>query len=576
MLIYLASYPRSGNHWSQNLIRYYFDQQIDSVYVENRRKSILEQAGENAANTASSMGRYFLTPALRQILAEQEKHTFIKTHELPFDDYFTGERVIHIVRHPGAAFWSYSLFLQDVDHNPVPLDGLIRGDYGFNGWSTHTEQWSALGQSLGDHYLRYQFEQLQTEESMICQAISKLTGLPFCNPLGTFPAIDHWRTIRPDVVRKGTVNEWQENFTPAQCRLLLRCHGETMAKFGYLVEPSLLSPPDEQAPLQDEEATKPIANELPEQKHHKVTPPSVPWHRKYLRPVIRPIYQMMPRQSLMLATLFHKASFALKVSTESDVILHITHPKAGSQWVAEVLKSCVAPQRLVLPLPHVAHFKRTTLRPGGVYLAVFRAQQRVAEVTRGFPHPLHKVVIIRDLRDTFVSFYFSLRYSHVEIGGVKPARTQLSQMSEEEGLMYLLSNKSMKELQASPIGKTPDISALYTTYRVSRLQKSWLEGNDHLLIRYEELVANEYNTFQRIMDYCKVDVDKKHLRSIVASNSFETRTGRKPGQEDIMVHQRKGIVGDWRNHFTDQIKGEFKERYGDILIDTGYEENLNW
>jgi lipopolysaccharide transport system ATP-binding protein len=583
MLVYLASYPRSGNLWSQNLIRYYFGHlTFFSIYVGNHREYLIKQVEGNATDAASNEGPSFLTPALRQTIAEQDSCTFIKTHELPFDHYFTGERVIHIVRHPGAALWSYNLFLRDIDHAPVSIEGLIRGDYGFNHWSTHTECWSALDQTLGDQYLRYAFEQLRPEESMICQAISKLTGLPLCQPLGTFPSIDYWRVFRPNHIRKGTVDEWQEHFTPAECQLLLRCHGETMAKFGYTVDPSLLPTSDEQAAQRNEEDAKAIFVEIPEQGYHQFTPPSVPWHRKFLRPMIRPIYRMMPRQSLMVATLFHKATIALTGSPQPDTILHITHHKAGSQWVAEVLKHCVAPQRLVLPLPKVAHFSRATLRPGGVYLAVYRARSQVEEITGSFTHPIHKFVIIRDLRDTLVSLYFSMRYSHVATGAIKQSRTHLSLLDEEEGLRYLLGDRTLKapgiNLEPDDLSdhKSAEFRPQQAMSRIARLQKSWMGGNDRLLIRYEELVADEYNVFQRMMDYCEVDVDKEYLHHVIYHNSFEARTGRKPGQEDIRVHQRKGIVGDWRNHFTDRVKGLFKERYGDVLIDTGYEENMNW
>lgn len=304
--------------------------------------------------------------------------------------------------------------------------------------------------------------------------------------------------------------------------------------------------------------------------------PTMPWYHKVFRPVIRPIYRMMHRQSLMLATLFHKATIALKEDQQPDTILHITHHKAGSQWVAEVLKHCVAPQRIVLPLPSVAHFSSATLRPGGVYLAVYRSRPQVEEITSSFSHPMHKVVVIRDLRDTLISLYFSMRYSHVETGAIKQARTQLSFMDEEEGLRYLLRDNTSKAPRELSGNKAAEFKAVQAMSRIARLQKSWMGGNDRLLIRYEDLVTDEYNMFQRMMDYCEVDVNKEYLRHVVYHNSFEARTGRKPGEEDIMVHQRKGIVGDWRNHFTDRIKGEFKERYGDILIDTGYEENLNW
>lgn len=39
---------------------------------------------------------------------------------------------------------------------------------------------------------------------------------------------------------------------------------------------------------------------------------------------------------------------------------------------------------------------------------------------------------------------------------------------------------------------------------------------------------------------------------------------------------RKGAIGDWRNHFTDEHKAAFKEVAGDHLIALGYEPDLDW
>ena len=52
-------------------------------------------------------------------------------------------------------------------------------------------------------------------------------------------------------------------------------------------------------------------------------------------------------------------------------------------------------------------------------------------------------------------------------------------------------------------------------------------------------------------------------------NSFEAKSGRKPGQEDQNSFVRKGISGDWRNKFTPEHKARFKEIAGDLLIRVG-------
>jgi len=48
--------------------------------------------------------------------------------------------------------------------------------------------------------------------------------------------------------------------------------------------------------------------------------------------------------------------------------------------------------------------------------------------------------------------------------------------------------------------------------------------------------------------------------------------GRTQGQEDRQSHQRKGIQGDWRNWFNDDLRQTFRQMGGeDFLRDLGYE-----
>lgn len=39
---------------------------------------------------------------------------------------------------------------------------------------------------------------------------------------------------------------------------------------------------------------------------------------------------------------------------------------------------------------------------------------------------------------------------------------------------------------------------------------------------------------------------------------------------------RKGQIGSWKTHFTDEHKRIFKAISGDLLTETGYESDANW
>jgi len=52
--------------------------------------------------------------------------------------------------------------------------------------------------------------------------------------------------------------------------------------------------------------------------------------------------------------------------------------------------------------------------------------------------------------------------------------------------------------------------------------------------------------------------------------------GRLRGQEDVKNHYRKGVAGDWGNHFNQEHRRFFKDNYNDLLIKLGYEKSSNW
>lgn len=264
-----------------------------------------------------------------------------------------------------------------------------------------------------------------------------------------------------------------------------------------------------------------------------------------------------------------------------QTVFHITHPKTGSQWAAEILKYC-ALDRFIQPQDRSAHFFKEPISQGSIYPSVYASRvefeailgvgynlrslkymlQCPMIITRNFftfrvrKRPFIKFVVIRDLRDTLVSAYFSFRISHPALAkNLGILRKVLKTLDKEQGMIFLLNE------------------ALPTW---ANRQLSWLNAPKTLLIKYEDLLADEHRTFKKIIDYCRIDVDQGRLHEIVSYNSFETITGRKRGQEDVLSHQRKGIAGDWLNHFSERVKEEFKARFGEVLIKTGYESNLNW
>lgn len=263
-------------------------------------------------------------------------------------------------------------------------------------------------------------------------------------------------------------------------------------------------------------------------------------------------------------------------------VFHLTHIKAGSRWVTRVLRDC-DPAREERKIHLFPDFLRHPINPGKLYLSAYLTKNKFTQlinfpfginsttfhhlITRQKPlllnwwnfqykkYPIRYFVVIRDLRDTLVSLYFSVKVSHmVKTPLIASQRKLLQTMSVEDGLLYLIAEELLF---------------------IAEGQESWIE-DDAPIFTYEEILENEYDWFERIVDYCQINISKGNLREIVNRHSFEALTGRKPGEEDIQSHFRKGVVGDWKNYFTPKVKEVFLQRYGQLLIKTGYEKDLNW
>ena len=69
----------------------------------------------------------------------------------------------------------------------------------------------------------------------------------------------------------------------------------------------------------------------------------------------------------------------------------------------------------------------------------------------------------------------------------------------------------------------------------------------------------------------------ERMLGIVWERDFKRLSGgRKVGQQDVKSHYRKGVPGDWKNHFKPEHVAHFKRHYNDLLLKYGYETNPDW
>lgn len=203
--------------------------------------------------------------------------------------------------------------------------------------------------------------------------------------------------------------------------------------------------------------------------------------------------------------------------------------------------------------------------------------------------------IVRDPRDICVSAYYSHLYSH-GIGGRVTAeqRKTLQELPKTDGLLYEMRCREqqykemngwnyalpnvlemrMEQLTQNPYKNLADILSFLglvdeTPYTVKkRFSYDFYRG----LRRVEDRSKKEISIFS-----APKQLPVERLLGIIWENEFSKKAGgRKPGEENVKSHYRKGTPGDWENHFEAVHYDYFHEHYNDVLLKLGYEQDSSW
>lgn len=163
--------------------------------------------------------------------------------------------------------------------------------------------------------------------------------------------------------------------------------------------------------------------------------------------------------------------------------------------------------------------------------------------------------VIRDPRDCLISDYFSRKYSHsISNPKQQKLRDDLLNLPFEQGLIRML------EFQKQ--------------YGYLKQIKGWtLEFNSNILdVKYEDMLNNQIKYFFDIVKFLGLQIENAQLEKIVENNSFQARTNRKPGNENIMSHRRKAVAGDWKNYFYEDshLRRAIYRELGEIIVALGY------
>lgn len=227
------------------------------------------------------------------------------------------------------------------------------------------------------------------------------------------------------------------------------------------------------------------------------------------------------------------------------------YPKSGGTWFSQMLSDA-------LELPF---YRNTSYQP--IRSCVMSGHHLYS------PRFKNVTVVIRDGRDTVVSAYYYMCFKN-EINrqfGVDRYRKAL-QFDDYDDIRSNLPRF---------------IEYLYGEHATKRFHFGWGEfidswlTRDFPIVKYEDLLVTPASELIRVVKTLTGDdLPLESAQRIVENYSFQKVSGRNKGDENQTSFVRKGIAGDWKNHFSKEARQVFDNFAGSQLIQAGYEPNTDW
>lgn len=245
------------------------------------------------------------------------------------------------------------------------------------------------------------------------------------------------------------------------------------------------------------------------------------------------------------------AGIEYSLGTSLDIAHVVEFPKCGGSWVRNMIRTyrnteLYTYDRLIGP--------REVIMAHRTYRSRYR----------------QPIVVVRDPRDLYVSFYHyensyeksdgnSLLFKYFQHDKARPL---------QDDFYHYLSAKLLR--QSHP------------WFFYSQFLDSWLNRPDVCVVRYEDCLKEPILQLVRMLRFLGDDIDIERVEKVVEETSFKAITKKRYGEERQAGHEdntkfhRKGISGDWKNHFNEDSCRLLEMMEGTSLRRLGYESDSSW
>jgi hypothetical protein len=245
MIIWLASYPRSGNTLLRTILYQCFNKQNYTM----DRPILMNDPATFAPTKEIIGGRHYDDSDWDTFYRRSTRSSsrfFVKTHSAPVDD----QPAIYVLRDGRSAALSYLDYYNSVFPDlGRTLTQIITGDDVYGGWSDHIERWTRRHKGP---LLVLRFDELVDATHETLQHLADFIGYrgaikPWVNPREELNRKVPW-FVRDGATSWQARSPWSEHHD----RLFYAFHGKMMQELGFYS-------PDELARLQQDPMNEPYA-----------------------------------------------------------------------------------------------------------------------------------------------------------------------------------------------------------------------------------------------------------------------------------------------------------------------------
>lgn len=187
---------------------------------------------------------------------------------------------------------------------------------------------------------------------------------------------------------------------------------------------------------------------------------------------------------------------------------------------------------------------------------------RVIKSHRAYTVLYSRVIYIhRDPRDVVISYYFHHKKYQKEFD------TSIESYIRE-----------FVEGTYSPFGP-------WDKHLRSWMKSPLLKKNKLLILKYEDLKSDRFRSLKKISEFLSLNSDDKEIELAMESSSFDPFQSNEKilrgASEYLESFNKKTNAGptrirEWENYFTPELRKLYKSKFGQLLIDLGYEKDFGW